>query len=380
MKQLQAIADQLRDWMFDHAWPLWSAQGLHESYRFHETLDFAGCPSGDHESRVRTQARQVYSFALAYQLGWNRELAANIVMRAVPVLLDSVFREDGIAGRRIDVETGRLTDATGDLYDTAFCLMALAQSRDIIGYAFADEHIGLVLGSVDKELRLEAANGYRESLPEPLSRLQNPHMHFFESLLLILEKTRNTDILERAEELYEFINRLFFDRDARLIREAITVEGSDVSSGYDPGHSMEWVWLMGYRSRLCGCELPDFAYDLYERACEANVRYGNTRMRLSTDDHLVDSTVRLWSQTETLKGHLCIAELGRAQNSVSAIDAAAKCASDIHDYWLDAPVRGGWLDQSDEKGELVATGMPASTGYHLYLAIAELARVARKLV
>lgn len=380
MKQLQAIADQLRDWMFGYAWPLWSAQGLHESYRFHETLDFAGRPSGDSESRVRTQARQIYSFALAHQLGWNKELAANIVMRAVPVLLKSVFREDGIAGRRIDVETGRLTDATGDLYDTAFCLLALAQSRDIIGHALADEHIARILGNVDTTLRLEAGNGYRESLPEPLSRQHNPHMHLFESLLLIYEKTHDAGILERAEELYEFISRLFFDRDARLVREAVTAEGSDVSSGYDPGHLMEWVWLMGYRSRLRGCELPDFAYELYERACEANVRYGNARMQLSNDDRLVDRTARLWSQTETLKGHLCIAELGRAQLAASATDAAAKCASDINDHWLNAPVRGGWLDQFDDKGELVATGMPASTGYHLYLAIAELTRVAKKLV
>jgi mannose-6-phosphate isomerase len=88
----------------------------------------------------------------------------------------------------------------------------------------------------------------------------------------------------------------------------------------------------------------------------------------------------LWSQTETLKGHLCIAELGYRQHRVNAIAAAANCASDIHDHWLDAPVRGGWLDQFDEKGEVIATGMPASTGYHLYLAIAELTRVAKKLV
>ena len=375
-RQLKAVSDELLHWMCNDAWPLWEAQGLQSSYRFHEAISLqSGLPTGDSESRVRTQARQVYSFALAHDLGWHERISANIVRRALPVMLQSGLRNDGIAGRRISTVSGQLTDANADLYDTAFCLLALAQGRDIVGQDYADDRIDRILSSVDNVLKLDADNGYRESIPEPDGRLQNPHMHFFESLLLIYEKTGNVDILSRSEALYQYIKRSFFDEESGLVHEVVAADGSAMSEGYDPGHSMEWVWLLGFRSRLRACALPDFAYALYARACAALQHDEITRMQLSTEHHFIDGSARLWSQAETLKGHLCITELGHSQLVPGACEAASKCARRILDTWLNSPVRGGWLDHFGSDGKLIATDIPASTGYHLYLAISELKRI-----
>lgn len=376
MNPLRTIADTLLNWMFNDALQLWSTNGINESNRFYESLNFDGSPKRDSLSRVRTQARQVYCFALAHELGWNEARAADIVRRAVPLLLESALRGDGVAGRFININSGELVDKTGDLYDTAFCVLALAQSRDIVGHEYADECIASILAGVDSVLNYENDEGYRESLPKTSGRLQNPHMHFFECLLLLYDKTGSDAVWRRAENLHSFISRTFFDTQAHLVREGVTAAEGEFSVGYDPGHSMEWVWLIGYRVRLSGSALPEFAYQLYEHAIEAQGLYGNTRMCLSDGHQLEDGTARLWSQTETLKGHLAIAELGRDKSALRAVKEAENCAEQIFNSWLAAPVAGGWLDHFDHNNRLIATSMPASTGYHLYLAIAELARVA----
>ena len=379
MSNLGNSADRLRKWMFNDAWPFWARCGINSQNRFYETLSFDGCPTGSLLSRVRTQARQVYSFALAHELGWNTECSAQIVSQTLPVLLRTALRPDGVAGRVINIETGDLVDPTADLYDSAFVLLALAQSRDIVGHSTADSWIKQLLANIDTVLAHTGDNGYRESVPGTQSRLQNPHMHFFESLLLLYEKTNSAEVGERAEKLFSFIDKMFFEYEARCMREKVVCSSGKVSSGYDPGHSMEWVWLMGYRARLPEGELPEHIFELYERACSAQKRYGVIPMYLTDDNEPIDGSARLWSQVEALKGHLCMAELGHADLSLQAIHGATSCASQIIEKWLDTACRGGWLDHFDADGQLISDSMPASTGYHVYLALSELDRVAKKL-
>ncbi len=376
---LLAVAGQLHEWMTEASWPLWSEGGRHPSSRFYEVLEFDGAPRLSVESRVRTQARQVFSFALANERRWNDERSAAIVKNGLPALLSSGLGSDGIAGRLMDIETGELLDGTADLYDTAFCLLAIAQSRAIVGADAADSLADTLLSSVDAKLRYEDGRGYRETLPVGEARLQNPHMHFFESLLAYFEKSGRSEVRDRAEDVFGFVSRTFFDEKAAIVRESASDDGSDATSGYDPGHSMEWVWLLGYRARLGNEALPDFAYALYDRACDAHRMHGWTCLYLADSNEAIDGSARLWSQTETLKGHLCIAELGDTRAADVAIRSATECAREILDFWLQSDAPGGWLDHFDPDRKLIADGMPASTGYHLYLAIAQLMRVATVL-
>ena len=87
------------------------------------------------------------------------------------------------------------------------------------------------------------------------------------------------------------------------------------------------------------------------------------------------ASCRLWSQTEALKAHLCIYELGPPGLAEDALARAAACAVSISDRWLDSDCPGGFNDHYDSAGNMIAVDMPASMGYHLYLAVAETLRV-----
>jgi mannose/cellobiose epimerase-like protein (N-acyl-D-glucosamine 2-epimerase family) len=102
-------------------------------------------------------------------------------------------------------------------------------------------------------------------------------------------------------------------------------------------------------------------------------------MCLTVTHQPVDPTRRLWSQTEALKAHLCIAKHGPEELLHIAIQRAIDCAESIHDQWLDTECRGGFYDHFDAKGKLLASDIPASMGYHLYVAIMELSETAKEM-
>ena len=460
--RLLAAAERLERWMRKQSWPLWWSRGRHSNGAFFEALDFAGHPVASSldpaisgiadgplalgESRVRVQARQLFSFLLAAKLGWPQSgLQAGLAVSAAR-FLGACFRADGLAGRRVDIEQGTLLDERSALYDNAFCLLALAHSREALGAAAADAAIRRLLESLRRRFAHLDAQGCRESSPDaalqerdspasgaansrtagpsPGLRRQNPHMHLFEALLALHDQTGSVAARQQAESLLDFISRAFFDFQGSFVREAVEVgiqradsplagsgevrigagsrkddddrsASTDISvteESFEPGHSMEWVWLLGHRARLFGVELHPFALPLYQRAWAAAPVAGQTPLRLPCgaapsaalspnmapgNPGLSDPSCRLWAQAETLKAHLCMVEHGPPDVAAAALRRAAQCAAAIGDRWLSGVCPGGWVDHLDARGKRIARTMPASTGYHLYLAIAELSRVAR---
>src|SRR5260370_3391154 len=75
----QDIIKVLRTSMIEHSLPLWSREGLDASRGgFVERLDIEGRADRAAHRRVRVQARQIYCFAKAADLGWYpqcREIA-----------------------------------------------------------------------------------------------------------------------------------------------------------------------------------------------------------------------------------------------------------------------------------------------------------------
>ena len=407
--QLLEAAGRLDGWMREQAWPLWWRRGRHPSGAFFEALDFAGHPLASGESRVRVQARQLFSFLLAAKLGWRQPGLGDELAASAARFLGACFRADGLAGRVVDIERGALIDDRPDLYDNAFCLLALAHSRKALGASVADAAIGRLLQSLDQRLAGPNGEGYREFFPSPALqernapsskaadsrtaapspglRRQNPHMHLFESLLALYGQTGSGAVRQRAESLLNFISRRFFDLQGNFVREV----APSPEDSFEPGHSMEWVWLLGHRARLFGVELHRFALPLYQRAWAAAPVAGRTPLRLPCSRAPAaaplpetppgnrgssDPSCRLWAQAETLKAHLCMVEHGPPEMAATAAQCAAQCAEAIGERWLSGTCPGGWVDHLDAHGRRIAGTMPASTGYHLYLAISELSRVA----
>lgn len=201
-------------------------------------------------------------------------------------------------------------------------------------------------------------------------------MHLFEALLALYAVSGRTDVAKRADRLLDFVRETFFDPKRALVAETATLDSGRCADSYEPGHSMEWVWLLGYHARLFGLALDGFALSLYRGWTEAGCREGWTPMVVAAAGlGGGDPSCRLWSQTESLKAHLCMIELGPASIAAAAKRRALDCVGALSKAWLAAPCPGGWLDHFDESGQLIAADMPGSTGYHVYLAVRELGRV-----
>jgi mannose-6-phosphate isomerase len=366
------IARRLADWMFDDALPFWRDRGFRSSGLAFEMLDGNGEGIETGQVRVRTHARQVFSFAFAWHHDWQPRAAAAIVERSGNKMLQAAFRPDGLAGRVIDTDSSSLADDTADLYDTSCCLLALTWARNILGARETDEHIAQILTAI--ETHLASNDGIGESIPRGSERVQDPHMHFFEALLSVADFTGERRAHDLARRQLEFIDNVFFDRDAAIVREAVDTSRHEQSTGYRPGHSFEWVCLLQQAARLLDDVSTNFAWPLYGKALAAQRSYGDTRMELDGRNGLVDGSVRLWGQTEALKAHLEMADHAATQFP-GAMDEAVSCARSIWDRWLAPAARGGWLDRFDDAGKPADATMPASTGYHLFPAIARLCRV-----
>ncbi len=370
---------RLNDWHFNRALPLWAGAGVHPSGGFYEALDFRGVALASDRARVRVQARQVAVFAAAHQAGWAPARSRALVEAGLDFMLRACRREDGVFGRVVDLRRQRLADPTADLYDTAFCLFAVALARPVVG-ASLDRVLAALLSCLARVLARGPGQGYCESLPPPAWRAQNPHMHLLEALLATRQASQGALAQDQLDDLIGFIATRFFDRPAAFVRERVGADGTALEPSYEPGHSFEWVWLLAQlppaiQARLGQAMLADFSRNLYVRACQSLLPDGRTVMSADLGNKPVDGSTRLWSQTEALRAHLVTASLEpvTAQDAgfaAAALARAAGAAQGLLDDWLlAAPVAGGWLDHKDSAGRVIATNMPASTYYHLLGAI-----------
>lgn len=370
------VGERLRGWMLGESLPLWIGVGMHPSGGAYEALDFDGRPVESDVSRVRVQARQVFSFALAHRLGFEPDATRRAVDGLLDVLTGACRRPDGLYGRLVDLRAWCLSNDTAELYDNAFALLALASARGVASDD-VDRHIDALFEALDTELRHDDG-GYTELLPPPPWRLQNPHMHLFESLLALYELSGDAAVRERVTTLYDFAADTFFNEREACVDEFAGAVDDGRRGYFEPGHSVEWVWLLGRYARLLDRPFPDFGRRLYDRALASLDDAGRAMMGVMHSGEPRDASRRLWSQTETLKAHLTIMEQSDGETAARAADRAAGAAQGMLDEWLGPAAPGGWLDHFDEDGRLRAKDMPASSGYHVYSAVAEILRLTRQ--
>lgn len=364
-------AEQARDWMFTASFPLWASEGVDPRGGFAERLSLEGQRIEDADTRVRVQARQTFAFALAHRLGWEPATAETLIAHGVETLTQHCRRPDGLYGRRLAPGQG-LTDDTADLYDTGFALLALAAAART-GHAGARTAMADLSAAIDRHLKRPAGEvGYCEALPAPAARRQNPHMHLFEASLAEYETARNPEALRRIEALGALLATRLMTADGTL-REVFAADwGGHPDDRLEPGHHYEWVWLLQEQARLTGAAPAPAAATLYATALELTGETGAVALEHSLARELKDATERSWSLTEALKAHLIRMEAGDPA-------AAARASASFDRLWsrhiAPAPP-GGWLDRYGASGAPASTDMPASTGYHIYLAFSELMRAA----
>ena len=358
------MQDRVRDWLFRQALPLWADAGIDAEGRFFEKLDFDGRPITGRPRRTRVQARQVYVFAEAVSLGWGE--GETVARRALDVLIRDYRRDDGLWVRSVD-DAGAVLDATPDLYDLAFVLFALAAAHRVLKDARARSLALSTLAAIEARMADPVHGGWQEALPPVLPRRQNPHMHMLEALLAWQATAPDPAFETAARSVLDLFNRRFFDREHLMLGEFYerdwSIRPGSEGQCIEPGHHMEWVWLLSEAARL---GLPDHgaaARALYTSALTCGVRADGLAVReISRIGQVRDGGVRLWAQTELL----------RALHLRGDHDRAARLVDRLFETHLATPVPGLWFDAFDAEGRAQDAAVPASTFYHLMTAFSAL--------
>lgn len=367
-----------RAWLWEAFFPLWAEAGPDPRGGFRERLPLDGAPIEDDASRVRVQARQTYVFAQALALGWSPDDARPLVERGVETLLGPCRRPDGVFGKIVAPGEGLRDDAV-DLYDNAFCLFALSWAAKALQSDDVLEAARHALAAIEEALG-HPDSGFHNGLPPALPRLQNPHMHMFEALLALHAASGDAEHLHKATAIADLCATRFVVPGESRLRERFNEDWSPWESAQDaaiePGHELEWCWLWDRYAARRGVGLPPMAATLYAAGGSALDARGLAPQTVALNGAPRDASRRTWPQTEALKAHLVMAERGPEAGRGAAAAAAVRTLDALFADYLDPAPVGGWIDHYDAGGRACARDIPASTGYHVLCAFAEVMRVA----
>jgi mannose/cellobiose epimerase-like protein (N-acyl-D-glucosamine 2-epimerase family) len=138
--------------------------------------------------RVFVQARQIYCYAKAAQMGWYPDGRA-IALKGLEHLLSKAKAPDGKPGFVHTLKPdGTVLDPLRDSYDHAFVLLALAAVHALEPDAQVRAEIDALCHFVETQLR-SPHGGVHEGLPVSLPRRQNPQMHLFEAMIAAFDAT-----------------------------------------------------------------------------------------------------------------------------------------------------------------------------------------------
>ena len=362
---------RLRDWFIQDVLPLWSARGYdHQRGGFYEALDLSGAPLTDQPRRVRVQARQIYTFTQSTRKGWCDQEA--LASKAFEFFIDKACPDMGARGCvHLLSDDGDVLDNRRDLYDQAFLLLACAariKVGDIRALPLAENTIDFINGEL-----ASPHGGWQENDANSLPRRQNPHMHLFEAFMALYEATDDQQYLGIADSLYTlFLNR-FYDAKTGALLEYFDTDLAPLSSPesqfIEPGHMMEWVWLLDHYRRHHRSSNDSVMAALFSRAVELGADHqGFLVDRVLLSENNTRASRRAWPQTEYIKASLIMAlndtKDAQANNASQLIDK-------VFETYLNQPVAGLWCDQYDGAGEPAVADAPASILYHWFEAAAQ---------
>jgi mannose/cellobiose epimerase-like protein (N-acyl-D-glucosamine 2-epimerase family) len=373
-------ADRLLVWCRDEALPVWSTSGIDAQGRFVEQISARGRPEPHVHRRVRVEFRQVYSFTHAHLLGLGADLLP-VANKAMARAISDSFADDDAGQEQgcfflLD-QDGRVVDPKLYLYTQAFYLLALAWRYRADGNKVWLESADRMIAFLERDMA-SPHGGYVESLCSSLPRRQNPHMHLFEAFLALHKASGASRYLMLADRIFDLFAQHFYDANSGCVIEYFTDEWKrdpQEDKRVEPGHMMEWAWLLDQYQDQSGHGMRQYVERLYLKAIEIGT---DPDSGLLLDEVQADGTVlkasrRSWPQTEYLKAAVAMARRGH----VPALGHATFVINALLTTYLNTPVRGIWRDAYDNDGATTGAAANASTFYHIVAAISEVAAFAR---
>lgn len=370
---LNAQAQRLENWLKNDAIPLWLARGLNpENGVNYERLLVTGEVDLESSVRVRVQARQAFFFAAAADRGWCDSGKAVAQRLLAYVQEHAAHPTSGGGYTHLLDKNYKVVDTKQDLYDHAFFLLANAWVYRVCGDKNALAEAEALVAHLDAKFG-SSVGGWIEGDYKYACRRQNPHMHLFEAFLALYDATGDAKWLARVGELFALFQTHFFDAEKQVLFEFFEEDWSLCADAkgevVEPGHMMEWVWLLDWYSRRSGRPVAHYTQALYEKGLQIGMaKSGLLFDAVAPDGRVIDSKKRCWGITELIKASLVQIRAGNPNAEAIAI----KGVDDLFTYYLCASTPGSYVDQRGADDEVVVDVAPASTLYHLIVAAVEL--------
>ncbi|MGB3457179.1 MAG: AGE family epimerase/isomerase [Litorimonas sp.] len=363
---LLASLMSLRAWTTERALPLWAERAQRPDGSWVEHLNLDGTPDLSAERRWRVIARQAVTYAQATLGGWYD--GADIARRSFDAYWSQGWTGTHVV-HRIAAD-GTVSDPRPDLYDHAFGLLACARMLQLTGETQYRDCAAAITGWIDTQRH--PAGGWFEGEVKPAPRRQNPHMHLLEASLAMHEATGRSSDLGIARHVIGLFERHFLR--GEVVGEYFTQDWQphpDCGDVVEPGHAVEWIWLLTAFDAATGADHSGACHALYDRAFRN--RLGVLFDEETYQGEIVRQTTRAWVQTEAVKAHLAMMERG--------VDGAAGMAAATLDSMFGTVLQpdGTWVDQRNACGAPVARTIPTSTMYHVLCMAMEADRVAERL-
>ena len=364
-ESLAAGGRRLAEWLRLRALPVWATLGQADDGVFVEAIGMDGRPV-TRARRARVQARQIYVYAQAGQLGWAGPWK-RCVDDGVARLIADHLRPDGLC-RTLLTPDGLPLDETAMVYDQAFVMLALATAK---AAGCAEPSLEAGATRIRDALRgVAMANGaLMEGGSEPYQA--NCHMHLLEACLAWEEAGGDDGWRTMSDQMVALARSTFIDADGGFLREFFGADwrpaAGDSGRLVEPGHQFEWAWLMARYSRMSG-DLAglDVARTLFAQGSRGvSERRGVAIDEMNDDGSIRSQRARLWPQTEWLKAALLLAETSSDNERHAYMESAAAAQRAL---WLYLTDDGLWRDKRLTDGNFVDENVPASSFYHIMAA------------
>ncbi|HEV8077524.1 MAG TPA: AGE family epimerase/isomerase, partial [Marinobacter sp.] len=340
-----------------------------------ERLLADGSPDWAANVRVRVQARQAFYYAAIASLGWCEQGEQVSIGITDFVERFAAHPEAGGGYTHLLNPDWQVSDSKQDLYDHAFFLLAFAWQYRAFGNKQALASAHRLMAHLDKHLG--AMNGgWLEGDYAYTHRRQNPHMHLFEAFMALYEASGEAVWLARAGQMFTLFQTRFYHADAEVLLEFFaedwTPSPGEPGTLVEPGHMLEWVWLLDWYSRLSGQPVRQYTGALYRKALAIGV-IAETGLVYDVVDiagEVVEPTKRCWGLTEMIKASLVMAREGEP----GAEERAAAGVDTLFSYYLNAQVVGSYVDRLGADDAVIEANAPASSLYHLLVLAQELMR------
>lgn len=363
----QELQEKASNWLWN-AFDFWSERAW-DPIRggFVEKLDMSGNPDLKAHRRVRVQARQVFSFAKAIELGWPNETNAKFLTDQGIDFIDKHLRHSDGGWIHIADADGGIVDDTRDLYDHSFIILAGATAFRLTGNEKARRLSEEALAFIDLQMKDDVNRGWLESIPSATPRRSNPHMHLLEAMLAMHEATGEQLALEHAEEIVRLFESKFFNPKNDIMGEFFANDWNPVAQDndtvFEPGHHYEWASLLRYFEDVSGHDSISWRRRLIRRANRSglNPQTGFAFNAVRANGTVDNTNSRLWHQLEMFRAFVLHPEV------VSRNDCDALLES-IFSAFLDQGPKGGWIDEIDDNAKPISASIPASMLYHVITA------------